>query len=298
MWVILGIVSSLFLGIYDILKKSSLKGNAVIPVLFFGSLSSAVIFLFPVMLSLISQEASGSFWYIPPAGLHEHLLIFLKAIIVASSWILAYFALKHLPITIVSPIRASGPFWTLIGAIIIFGEQLNALQWIGLLTTLVSYYLFSIAGGKEGINFAKNKWVFFIILATIIGAVSGLYDKFLIKNINRLTVQAYFSLYMIVVLLPVFFFIWYPRRNKTSPFHWRWTIPLIGAVLTLADFAYFWSLSYEGSLISILSALRRSSVIYAFGFGAILFKEVNIKSKALILLGILAGVILIIFGTS
>jgi len=297
MWIILGIVSSLFLGIYDILKKSSLKGNAVIPVLFFGSLSSTLIFLLPVLFSLLYHDASSYFWYIPPANLDEHLLIFLKAIIVAASWIFAYYSLKHLPITIVSPIRASGPFWTLAGAIIIFGEQLNTLQWIGLLTTLVFYYLFSIAGGKEGINFAKNKWVFFIILATIIGAISGLYDKFLIKNIHRLTVQAYFSLYMIVVLVPILIFTRHQRGKKSIRFVWRWTIPLIGVVLTLADFAYFWSLSYEESLISILSALRRSSVIYAFGFGAILFKEINIKSKALILAGILSGVLLIIFGS-
>lgn len=297
MWVIFGIISSLFLGIYDVLKKISLKDNAVLPVLFWGAFGSGAIFIAPTLLSIFSPESSSAWWYIPPTNFNGHLLILLKSVIVAASWILAYFALKHLPLTIVAPIRASGPIWTLIGALSIFGEQLSPLQWAGLCVSLVCYYLFSMAGNKEGINFFADKWVLFIFLATIIGTVSSLFDKYLIKNFDRLTVQAYFSIYMVFLLGLVVQFLWKPKKHFNTPFQWKWSILLIGVFLTVADFMYFYALSFPNSLISILSVIRRSSVVYAFIFGAFLFKEKNLRIKAYVLMGIIVGILLIVFGS-
>lgn len=298
MWVFLGVISSVFLGVYDILKKSSLQNNAVIPVLFFSTVTSSLIFAPFITLSILDPVTANALGvHIPTYDITAHLHFFLKSVIVGSSWVLAYYSLRHLPITIVVPIRASGPIWTLIGAIILFGELLTPMQWAGLGITFFFYYLFSLVGKKEGIRFAKNKWVFFIFLATIIGTISALYDKFLTAHYDRLSIQGFFSLYMVLVLFPVYRFFWYPKRRQ-DPFTWKFTIPLIGIVLVMADFAYFYSLSYQDSLISILSILRRSSVVYSFVIGAFIFKERNKKQKGYILLGILAGIALIIFGST
>ncbi len=298
MWVFLGIVSAFFLGFYDLLKKSALENNLVMPVLFLSSLTSAMIFLPLIIISSgAGPEQSEALWYVHPVSGYEHLLIFLKSILVGTSWVLSYFALRHLPITIVTPIRASSPLWTLVGALIIFGERLTLLQWLGITITIVSYYLFSLAGQKEGINFQKNKWVLFIFLATITGAGSGLYDKFLINNIERMSVQAWFSIYLIPVLLVPAVIVWYQNRNKNIPFFWKPAIPLIGITLTLSDYSYFYALSFDDSLISILAVLRRSSVVIAFTAGAFLFREINLTRKSLVLVGILLGVLLIIMGS-
>ena len=298
MWVIPGLISSFFLGIYDLFKKTSLKDNAVIPVLFYSTVISLLMFIPFILISIYHPAIiQNTFFEMPVPEKQEHWLIFLKAIIVASSWLLAYFSLKNLPITIVSPVRASGPLWTLLGAILIFHEQLTVLQWSGLIITLFCYYLFSLSGKKEGIDFLRNKWVIFIFLATIIGTISSLYDKYLIIEMNRIMLQAWFTVYMVAILLPVLFIFWYPKR-KNHPFKWRYQIIFIGISLTLADFAYFYALSFEDALISILSLLRRSSVIISFSAGAVIFKEVNIKQKSFVLVGILVGVILIILGSS
>ena len=299
MWAIFGLVSAVFLGIYDIFKKLSLNENAVIPVLFFATLTSAVIFL-PIVTG--SAFYPGPFQqiglYSPKLTFNEHLLVLLKTAIVISSWILAFFALKNLPISIFAPIRATSPLWTLIGAIIIFGEKLNLFQWIGITLTLLFFYLFSTAGKKEGIHFRKNKWVFFVIAATILGAISGLYDKFIIGRIDRIAVQGWFSFYQVVIMLPVLGIFWYPTRKKTTRFRWRWAIPAIGITLVVADFLYFYALSIEGSMISIIAALRRSSVLIAFVIGALIFKEQNLKSKGIFLIGILAGILMITLASS
>jgi len=205
--------------------------------------------------------------------------------------------MKHLPITIVSPIRSSGPVWTLLGAILIFGEKLTFLQWIGLTTTISFYYIFSLYGKKEGISFRTNKWVLFMVLSTMIGSISSLYDKYLIAHYERMAMQSWFSIYMVPITAGLMFLVWYPNRKRYTPFQWRYTIILIGLTLTIADFIYFWAISQEGSLISIISTVRRGSVIVSFSLGALIFKDKNIKIKALILLGILAGIGLIILGT-
>jgi bacterial/archaeal transporter family protein len=296
MWVVLGVISAFLLGVYDIFKKLSLKENAVLPVLFFSTLASACIFTPLLLLSHFNPGLEHNFWYIKPQSSTAHLHFMVKSVIVGSSWFLAYFAVKNLPITIVSPIRSSGPMWTLLGAILIFGEKMNLWQWAGLIVTIGFYYLFSLNGKKEGISFRSNKWVLFMTLATVIGSISSLYDKYLVAHFDRIAMQCWFSVYMVPITAALLLFIWLPNHKKYTPFEWRHTIVLIGATLTIADFMYFWALSYPDSLIAIISTVRRSSVIVSFTLGAIIFKEKNIKNKALILLGILAGIGLIILG--
>jgi bacterial/archaeal transporter family protein len=298
MWIILAVVSAVILGFYDLSQKFSVKGNAVIPVLFFSTFTGALLFLPIILISWLNPSfASGHFWFVPAGTLHDHYFYFLKTIIVGASWTFSYFALKHLPITVAGPISASGPAWIIIGAITIFGERLSFVQWIGIAVTLVFYYFFSLTGSKEGINFRKNKWVLFMLLSTIIGSVSALYDKYLIAHFNRLAVQSYSNLYMIIIFLPLLLFYWYPRRKEGTPFQWRATIPMIAVFLAVSDFVYFFAIAKPGSLIAIISSLRRGNVIVSFAIGSLLFKEKNIRQKALILVGILAGIIMIILGS-
>ena len=236
--------------------------------------------------------------FVPGISFQQHVLIFLKSLLVVSGWILAFYAVKNLPITIVAPIRATGPIWTLLGAILIFSEHLNFYQWIGVIVTLLFFYLLSTTGKSEGINFSTNKWVLFIVAATFLGAASGLYDKFLMRRIDRMAVQAWFSFYQVVILLPVLAISrWRLPVAERTRFHWRWSIPLIGVFLVLADYLYFNALSYEDSMISIISSLRRGGVVISFVVGAVVFHEKNIRRKGIYLAGILIGILLISFGS-
>ncbi|MBW8330452.1 MAG: DMT family transporter [Prolixibacteraceae bacterium] len=299
MWVILALASAFLLGIYEVFKKLSVQNNAVIPVLFLSTLTSSLIFLPFVIGSYIAPEFfTGIHLFIPEINLEQHGLILIKSVIVVSSWILAFYAVKNLPITIVGPIRATGPLWTLLGAILIFGEHLNLYQWLGVSVTLLFFYLLSTTGKLEGIHFKTNKWVLFIVAATFIGAASGLYDKFIMRRVDRLAVQAWFSFYQVAILLPILAVNrWRLPKAERTPFHWRWSIPLIGVFLVLADFLYFNALTYEDSLISIISSLRRGGVVISFVVGAVVFHEKNLRKKGLYLAGILIGILLISLGS-
>lgn len=299
MWLSLAFLSALLLGAYDTCKKASLNGNAVIPVLLLNTLFCSLLFLPLILLSAFAPHTiQDTIFYVPAADLRTHLFIFFKACIVLSSWLFAYFATKHLPITIAAPIKASQPILTLVGAMAIYGEVLNLYQWIGVTLAIIAFILLSISGKKEGINFRHNIWILFIVLATITGAMSGLYDKYLMSHgFHRMSVLVWYSYYQLALMAIIALIMWYPKRKNTTPFVWRKSIFFISLFLVCADFVYFYALSQPESMISIVSMVRRSSVVVSFTAGAILFREKNIKNKAIDLLLVLLGMLFLYLGT-
>ncbi len=302
MWLLLAFLSAALLGCYDVFKKKSLRNNAVIPVLFLNTLFSGLIFLPFIVLSACGSLPQDSMLYVPSAGWEVQKYIVLKSCIVLSSWLFGYFGMKHLPLTIVGPINATRPVLVLLGALLFFGERLNLYQWMGVLLAVLSFFLLSRSGRKEGIDFGHNRWIFCMVAASLLGAVSGLYDKYLMSTesgvgLNRMVVQSYYNLYQFGMMGVMMLVLWYPYRRRTTPFRWDTCILLISVFLTAADFVYFLSLSLDGAMISIVSMVRRGSVVVSFLFGALLFREKNLKSKAVDLLLVLLGMIFLYWGS-
>jgi bacterial/archaeal transporter family protein len=296
MWIYLGLCSACLLGFYDVCKKHAVRDNAVLPTLLISTAACAAVTLPFLLLSLAWPEGlAGTVFAVTPLSPRAHLLVALKAFLVAGSWMLVYFAMKHLPVTVVSPVRASAPVWTALGAVLLLGERPGVWQWLGLALTLVGFFALALSGRKEGIQFHRNRWVFFLFGGTLLGAASALYDKVLIHNLafKPMSLQAWFTLYLTAVIGVTVAVAWWPGRRNTTPFRWRWSMPLVGVLLAVADFLYYCALD-EGALISLLSPLRRSGVIVAFIAGGLLFREKNKRWKALGLAAILAGVLVLL----
>ena len=302
MWVLFAFVSSVFLGFYDISKKKSLNDNAVLTVLFFNTVFCALIFIpvvylssvFPTVLRGTLFNASLCDNFTDIEQYKAHILVIIKSFIVLSSWILGYYSLKHLPITIAGPINALRPVVVLLGAILLFDEKLNIIQWGGIIISILSLFLLSLSSKKEGIYFLNNKWIYILFGAVFMGAISGLYDKYIMNQLPPLFVQSWFNIYQVPIMGTVLLIM---NRFTISKFHWKWWIPFISIFISIADFAYFYSLSCEGALISVVSMIRRGSVIISFTAGAILFKEKNLKYKAVDLILIIIGLILLCWGS-
>lgn len=304
MWLTLAFLSAALLGFYDSFKKKALQGNAVIPVLFLNTVFSSVIFLPFILLSYNTRMLDNTIFYVASGGWEVHKYIVLKSVIVLSSWLFGYFGIKHLPLTIVGPINATRPVMTLVGALIVFGERLNVYQWIGVVFAMLSFMLLSRSSKKEGIDFKHDIWIYFIVIAALLGAVSGLYDKYLMASVDaggvgldRMMVQGWYNIYQCFWMLIMLVIIWMPVRRHTTSFHWDWSIIFISIFLCAADFVYFYALSVPDAMISIVSMVRRGSVIVSFLFGALLFREKNIKSKALDLALVMLGMLFLYFGS-
>lgn len=218
MWLSLAFASAALLGLYDAAKKKALTGNAVLPVLLLNTFFCSLFFL-PAILS----AECGFGWFDGTVlesscgTLRAHGLVVLKSAIVLTSWIFGYFGMKHLPLTIVGPINATRPVLVLLGALLIFGERLNASQWAGVLLALVSLFLLGRSSRREGVDFAHNRWILCIAAAALTGAASGLYDKYIMTRLDPVFVQSWYNLYQFLMMAIVVGILWWPRRGHTTP---------------------------------------------------------------------------------
>jgi drug/metabolite transporter (DMT)-like permease len=296
-WIVASLFSAFFLGCYELSTKHAVRDNAVLPVLFFANVCSAAVWGVLLAVAALAPATLSAGLHVAPLTGHQHALLLIKSAIVASSWICSYFAIKHLPVSLASPVRATGPMWTLFGAVLVLGERPTGLEWLGVVITLASFVGLSLAGRREGIHFHRDKWFGFLLAGTLLGAMSGLYDKFLLARagFSAATVQCWFSIYLAALFLPLavgWKLRWWPRHE----FHWRWSILFVSLFLLVADFVYFDALRHPDALVSLVSSLRRGSVLVAFAGGLFLFKEKHGLAKLPAVLGVLIGIILTILG--
>ena len=302
MWLTCAFLSALLLGFYDVSKKQALRRLPVIPVLFANTLLCSLIFLVPVLLSRFGLLAPDHLLYVPQAGWEVQRYILAKSVLVLSSWVCGYYGMKYLPLTIVGPINATRPVMVLLGALIIFGERLNLYQWVGVLLAIISFFMLSRSGRQEGIDFRHNRWIVCIVAAAILGALSGLYDKYLMASpadggvgLNRMAVQSYYNFYQCAMMGLILAAQKRPHIEHSSPA--LLYILLISLFLSMADFAYFYALSLDGAMVSVVSMVRRSSVLVSFLVGAYVFHEKNLRSKAIDLGLVLLGMVFLWIGS-
>ncbi len=282
MWLYLALLSALMLGLYDIAKKKASQNNGVLQILLVATALSTL-FLSPW---LFKYDVMG----------HEHLLLLLKAVIVTSSWISGMVALKMLPITTVSTLKATRPFLVVIFSILLFGERLNLCQWAGVATAFIALMLLSRSSQQEGVTFKSNKGLLAMGISILTGVISALYDKHIITGFEPMTVQSWGNFY-ITILLGICIIAQKKVCGDGEKFHWDWTLLLIAVLITGADALYFFAIKEEGALLSVVSLLRRCSVLVTFVAGALFFKEKNLKRKSINILVLMLGMALLLIGS-
>ncbi len=281
------LASAFFLALYDLAKKASVRENAVLPVLLCSTSFGCAAFVLAVA------------WHGDVAAMFhvdgELLLLALsKSVIVATSWVFTFCALRTLPITIATPIRASAPAMVFLLALVLYGEVPGWLQALGMVVTFAGYWAFSWAGRHEGIDFFRNRAVWYAIAGACCSAGSSLWDKFCfqVRAAPVEAVQFWFQIGLVAVygtiLVGSRLAGW--RRNR---FEWRWSIPLVGILLAAADWLYFTGLATPEVPISVASLMRRFSVVITFILGALFFRETNLRRKGFALALVLAGIALL-----
>ena len=307
MWVVLAFISALCLGGYDISKKIALRDHRVVDVLTLSILISSVILSAPLVLSRVYPEMMmETHFYVPPLDLQGHLLTLLKSCIVLSSWIFAYISLKHLPLSVVSPMQATRPMWTLIGALLIFGERLNTWQWIGIVLAIGTIMVFSFETKRvkrteyrvQTTN--ERKYYIALALAILIGSCAGLYDKFMMRRYDHNAVQVYYTMYQAMMMGVV----WMVDRLRLTEYRIQSTdrfrilpIVLISVFLVISDNVYMLALRDPDSLIAVVSTIRRGGAVIGFAYGLLFLHESDPRKKLACMVGIMAGLICLALGS-
>lgn len=120
-WLVLTIASAFLLGFYDYFKKLALRGNAVMPVLFGRICAGAMLWLPFMRWSAIAPGTLPiQFLHVTGISSHDQFLLLMKAVLVGASWLCGYIGIKSPPLSIATPIRATGPPWTILFAGVVF----------------------------------------------------------------------------------------------------------------------------------------------------------------------------------
>jgi transporter family protein len=305
MWIVLAFISALCLGFYDVSKKIALRENKVIDVLTISVCVSALFLAVPLLLThfcpVLMQDTH---FFVPEMDRTAHLFTLLKSVIVLSSWIFGYISLKHLPISVVSPMQATRPMWTLIGALLIFQEHLNSWQWVGILLAIGSIFVFSFNNKSQIKNHQSqinNRYYAALALAIILGACSGLYDKYLMRRYDHNAVQVYYTFYQAVMMLITWVIF---NRKRLSTFDFRQSpvkkigvIVLISLFLIVSDNVYMLALRDPDSMIAVISTIRRGGAVIGFAYGLLFLKEPDPWRKISCMAGILVGLVFLALGS-
>ncbi|MBO7684633.1 MAG: DMT family transporter [Kiritimatiellae bacterium] len=291
-WTTWILASAVFLALYDLAKKASVRDNAVLPTLLCSTCFGCAAYV--GALALCGRASA-----LPALTAEIAAISAVKCVVVGTSWVFTFCALRTLPITIATPIRASAPALVFAAAFVVYGERPSPVQLAGMAAMFAGYFAFSWAGRHEGIDFFRNRAVWCAIAGAFCSALSSLWDKYVfqVRGIPVETVQFFFQVGLVgfygtaLAASRVAF-----RRARGPAFEWRWTIPLVGVLLAAADWLYFTALSIPDAPISAASLLRRFSVVITFLLGARAFHETNLVRKGVALAAILAGVVLICLG--
>lgn len=289
-WMAFILASAVFLAFYDLAKKAAVRDNAVLPVLLFATFFGAVGYI-------ATLAATGGVAVALEIDARTSVLVFVKALIVSTSWVLTYYALRTLPLTIATPIRASAPAIVFVTAFFLYGEQPSPVQGLGMLLVFVGYWAFSWAGRHEGIDFFRTPAVWCAIGGMCFSAASSMWDKYILQ-LAKLPVekmQFWFQVDLVFVYA-VLLLVWRIFKLDAKRFEWRWTIPAVGVLLAVADWLYFHGLAIPDVAISVASLMRRFSVVITFLLGALFFHERNLRRKGLALTAIVGGIVLLALG--
>ena len=282
-------LSALALGLYDVARKHAVRDNSAVDVLLWSSVAGLAAFL-------AVAGCGGTLADAARATARQRLLLSAKVALVGASWAAEFLAMRRLPISLAAPVRATAPLWTLLGAIALYGETPGPWRALGMLLMVAGYVALATIGTREGWSW-RGREMGLVVLGTLLGAASALYDKFLLARIDPATVQLHFCAGLVLLYGAT----WLARRalwprTERTPFAWRWTIALTGALLVLSDALYFHAVAQPGAAISLVSVFRRASAVVAFLAGGLLFRDPNLRRKGLALLLVLAGATLAALG--
>lgn len=311
MWLVFAFVSATIVGIRDFFKKIALQQSTILLVLCLVTIFSALLFMPFIVVSRCTDWLDGSFFYVPESSLTLHLCSLVKCALLILCWLCSFDGIKHLPLTVSGMIAAFGPVETVLAAMLIYGESLSVLQWIGVIVSTVSLVLICRGGSDGTANNLGNRHFWLMLLSTVFSAMAALWDKFAVGRPEDgglgqsvMFIQSWYNIYQAVFLTVAFLVVRHRCRNNTdggrpSPLSAKILVGILAVSVceVAADLLYDAALQLPGCLVSILAMVRRGSVVVSFILGAIFLKERNIGRKTIDLAMALLGMVLLFLGS-
>lgn len=290
MWVLLALIGAFGSATGDAIGKRLLGGN--INILFLGG---AQFLLSGLLLSIVVfyvgiPVLSASFWW----------AVLATVLINVAAQYLTFQALKIADISVISPMIAFTPVFLILTAFVMLHELPSLRGAVGILLVVIGSYVLNTAFFTEPFaevwkRFRHSRAVLYMLGVAFLFSISSVFDK-----VASLTSSPLFASAAIHVLLGLCFFILLYAFSHTSigtgTLRVKTFAPwlfLLGSVTAVSAWASNTALTME--IVPYVISVKRTSMLFAVLYGALLFKEVQIPSRFLGASIMLVGVVLIAF---
>lgn len=283
MWMLLVLVYGLLKGGREVVKKKCLEKNGVAEVLFFYTFFGLLIIAaeFVILQNPILPNDTG----LMP-------LIFVKSFVIFLAWILSFFVIKNMPVSLYGVIDMSRVLFAYFFGIVFLHEHITTYQYIGMPMVLIGLFMLRILKGKKSENEqVEAKYVIIAVLSCALNAVSGFLDKVIMKrDITSGQLQFWYMLFM-VILYGIAMII---RKSNVDfkALKRNYWIPLLAIMFIIADRALFVANAYPESKVTVMTLIKQSSCFVTIALGKIIYKEKNILKKSFCAAIILAGILI------
>jgi len=288
-WYIPALLSAIFVSLTRIFtKKTLVKEHSSEFLVIYHILLS--VFLSLILLPFLSFNIS--LWIV--------LILYFISLIISFADYYIIKAYRHKDLSLISPLSNINPLFVLILSFIFLGETPALMQLGGIVLILIGAYVLEAEHHILKINshlriILKSKYSLFAILAAFLYALSSLGSKFVLSSTTPFVVLAFLTLFTTFNYIIASIFIFRHRfKNLKKGFNKFGKGIFLVAIFTLisdATILIAMSLTY----VSLVIPIKRLSTLFDVLIGGRIFKEKNLKQKAIACIIMVLGVFLIVF---
>ncbi len=280
-WIIFITLYGILKGLREPIKKNILKDVNVLTTLF---VYTAIGFLMSVPTAKGMFDVPGNMMW----------LIALKSGSIFVAWIMAFVAIKKVPVSIYSVTDMSRVIFSTLMGIIFLGERLTLQGIVSMLLVITGLYLANRKQGESGEEYSV-KYIWIIIISCMLNGISGTLDKYIMSysSVTSSALQMWFML-MLSIMYLLYIIIKKEKLELLKALKNPW-IYILSLSLVFGDRLLFIANQDPESKVTIMILLKQSSAIVTIILGKLLYNEKNILKKlacaCLILLGILIAIV-------
>ena len=285
-WVLYALISAFGIASADAVTKHSFAKTDNMSVMFVRLLAVLPFTLFFLPWVEIPQQIEPGFYLcvglLFPLDLYAYYL-YMKAI-------------KTAPLSLTAPYLSLTPSFLLLTGFLLLGERPGPIAGLGVVvTTLGAFMLYMTATSgdvPEAADDVKKKGRRLMITVAMLFSVTSAMGKIAVSYTNPL----FFGIAYVWLLTGVMAFVVLFSRGDMSPFRAApKPVGLLGIFGAMEVIGHF--MAIVSTQVSFMIAVKRTSLLFAIGYGAFLFREEDFRKRLLAGGVMLAGVYLVTWGS-
>jgi len=290
-WIFLVLLYGLLKGAREICKKLAMNKNSVMEVL--------VVYTFMSFLLVLPQAPKAG-------GVEPRFFIWIpiKSFCIFLAWILSFRSLKKLPISVYGILDLSRVLFATFLGVVFLGEKLALFQSLGLIIVCGGLLLlrfkppflkkiFKLEEPSTTTPTVTTKataiYVIMALISCLLNAVSGLFDKILMKDLTSSQLQFWYMLFLVIYY--AIYILVTREKIHLSVFKNQW-VWIMAVLFVIADKSLFIANANPASKITVMTLIKQSGCIVTILGGKFIFKEKNTGYRLFCAIVIILGIVL------